>query len=230
MKVGVISDTHGNLAGLLEAYDRLRADPGIAKIFFLGHQYGDIDRLIGVKEALQKAKSKRRAQDDDDTMDEGLLAGALLSDALAGGKPAPRAPATRDKLEDPEWIRKHVVRIAAADDDEAMQGHASKTDFEMVAGRFICAVHDPRQLQKDDIASASIVLYGHTHIAQADKMSGRYFLNPGHLMERDDQGRAPSYGVLDLGDAPCFRVYDLEGALRQEFPLDLEVKRKFSVS
>lgn len=229
MRVGVISDTHGNLAGLLEVYDRLRADSGIVKIFFLGHHYGDIDRLIGIKEALQKAKSKRRAHDDD-TIDGGLLAGALLSEALAGSKPAPRVPPARDKLEDTAWIRKHLVRIAAADDDEALQGRAAKSDFEMVAGRFICAVHDPRQLQKDDIASASIVLYGHTHIAQADKMSGRYFLNPGHLMERDDQGRAPSYGVLDLGDSPSFRVHDLDGVIRQEFPLDLEIKRKFSVS
>lgn len=227
VKVGVISDTHGNLAGLIEAYDRLRSDHDVAKIFFLGHACSDLDRLIEVKEALGKAKARR--QGDDDTMGEGLLGGALLSEALAG-RATPKAPAPRSKLDELEWLRRNVVRVAAADDPELASGSAAESDFEMVGGRFVCAVHDPRRLGKDDIASASIVLYGQTHLAQVDKVGGRYFLNPGHLMGVPDQGRPPSFGVLDLGDEPAFRIYDLDGGLLQNTPLDLEVKRKFSIS
>ena len=225
----MISDTHGNLDGLVEVFDCLRSVHKVAKIFFLGHAWADIDRLIGLKEQLAQVRARRRG--DDDTLGGGLLGGALLSDALAGNvESAPKAPAPRSKLDELDWLRRHVVRVAAADDPELAAGAASESDFEMVGGRFVCAVHDPRRLGKDDIASASIVLYGQTHLAQVDKVGGRYFLNPGHLMKEPDQGRPASFGVLDLGDEPSFRVYDLDGGLRQETLLDLEVKRKFSIT
>lgn len=226
----MISDTHGNLEGLLEAYDRLRTEHEVAKIFFLGHAWADVDRLIGIKEELEKARA-RRGRRDDDTVDDGLLGGVLLSDALTGqAESTPPAPAPRSKLDELEWLRRHLVRIAAEDDPELATGMASVSDFEMVGGRFVCAVHDPRRLGKDDIASASIVLYGQTHLAQVDKVGGRYFLNPGHLMREPDQGRPASFGVLDLGDEASFCVYGLDGGLLHATPLDLEVKRKFSIT
>lgn len=231
MKVGLISDSHGNLGDLLEVFDWLRGEQAIAKLFFLGHHYQDIERLIEVKEALRKTRRRRAGDDDEATEDGALLSGALLADALArqaGTVSRPAAP--RDQLEDPEWLRRHCVRVPAADDPESLLGDVQNAEFELVAGRFLCAVHNPKRLGKEDIASASMVLYGHTHLYQVDRVGGRYFINPGHLMEGEDQGRPPTFGLLDLGETPCFRVYDLEFNVLLEEPLDIEAKRKFSVS
>lgn len=44
---------------------------------------------------------------------------------------------------------------------------------------------------------AKILLYGHSHVAQASYEDGLYILNPGSISRPKDSGR-PSYGTIDL--------------------------------
>lgn len=222
MKVGVISDTHGNLSGFLDAVDALHDTHGVTKLFFLGHAYKDLDRVLEVKKALRAAKD----QDDDPTDFV-----SDLYDVLAQQQGIARKRATPNEMDDVHWIKKHVVRVPAEDEPEALfSNHGKLKEFELVGGRIICAVHNPKKLSKEDIGSANLVLYGMTHLYQVDHVGGRYFLNPGHLMAEPDNHRPPTYGLLDLGDSPRFTVFDLDGNKLLDKPLELEVKRKFSAT
>ncbi len=221
MKVGVISDTHGNIGGFLDAFDLLRTEHEVAKLFFLGHDYKDMDRVIEIKRALRAAK--RKDEDPTDFVSD-------LYDVLAKQEGL-HSVKTRDKLEDTEWLKKHTIRVPGDDEDEALFGdEINDKEFELVGGRIVCAVHNPKTLSKEDIASATIIIYGHSHLYQVDKAGSRFFCNPGHLMADVDQGRKPTYGVLDMGESPRFQVFDLDGNVVLDKPLELETKRKFSAS
>ncbi len=53
---------------------------------------------------------------------------------------------------------------------------------------------------------ARVVLYGHTHVARCDYLDGRYFINPGSVI--DGRMTKPGYLVLDItpaGIVPVFR-------------------------
>lgn len=224
LKVGVISDTHGNLSGFIDAIEFLREREQVAKLFFLGHEYQDFDKVLEVKRALRTAKAKKPEGED-----EGL--GRSLFDELARQQGIDEKPKmARTQLDETEWLEKQAVRLAGEDDPEALFGKVPEMEFELVGGRIVCAAHNPKSLSKEDIASANLVVYGHTHLYQVDKVSGRYFLNPGHLMETEDQGRPPTFAVLDLGPEPRFTIYDLSFEVVEDRPLELETKRKFSIS
>jgi len=220
MRVGVISDTHGNLGAFLDCIDFLRRRHEVAKVFFLGHDYEDFDRLLELKQALRETSKKGRNRGDNDDF-VGDLYEVL---AKQQGIPTKR---TRE-LDDVSWLKKNVVRICGKDEPAAAFGHTPTTEFEVVAGRIVLATHNPKSLTKEDIASANLVLYGHTHLFQADKVGGRYFLNPGHLSDKDGEERPPTCGLLNLGDDPVFAVLGIDGSEVKRFPLELEKKRKFS--
>lgn len=53
---------------------------------------------------------------------------------------------------------------------------------------------------------AKVVLYGHTHVARSDYLDGRYYINPGSVI--DGRMTKPGYLVLDItpaGIVPVFR-------------------------
>lgn len=57
--------------------------------------------------------------------------------------------------------------------------------------------------------NARVVLYGHTHIARQDFVDGRYFINPGSVV--DGRVTPPSYLALDItpaGVVPVLRKVD----------------------
>lgn len=58
-------------------------------------------------------------------------------------------------------------------------------------------------------------IYGHTHIFQAEKIDGIYFLNPGSISLPKDNN-PPSYAVLEDG---IFSIRDLEGNPLREIEL-----------
>lgn len=47
-------------------------------------------------------------------------------------------------------------------------------------------------------AEADIVLYGHTHIPRIDTFDGIRMMNPGSLSQPRQDGRVPSYGVINV--------------------------------
>lgn len=222
MKVGIVSDTHGNLSGFLDALDFLRGTHKVEKLFFLGHNYKDVERVVEVKRALKAAKN----EDEDST---GFVTDLYEMLAKREGLAGPRT--ARSELDEAQWLKKQVVRVPGDDEPEAMFGGDINTkEFEMVGGRIVCLVHNPKSLAKEDVASANLVVYGHTHLHQVDKVGGRYFCNPGHLQDKKDNGRDATFAVLDIGDDCKFSIFGLDNNLVQELALEMDVKRKFSAT
>jgi len=63
--------------------------------------------------------------------------------------------------------------------------------------------HDPayKPPLEQFLAQANAVLYGHTHIPAIEKdLSGKFWINPGHLKENDNRGFPMSYAVMEITD------------------------------
>ena len=69
------------------------------------------------------------------------------------------------------------------------------------------------RLMKEGVRqNARVVLYGHTHVARCDYLDGRYFINPGSVL--DGRMTKPGYLALDITEAgivPVFR-HNQEGS------------------
>lgn len=61
-------------------------------------------------------------------------------------------------------------------------------------------------LAKSQELDCDIVCYGHTHVASADEVEGKLFLNPGSCWRSRD-GKAPSYAILEI--TPDSKKYEI---------------------
>ena len=60
---------------------------------------------------------------------------------------------------------------------------------------------DTDTLGEEAIAEgADIALYGHTHIPEIHEQDGIIVMNPGSLSYPRQEGRQPSYGVIEIGE------------------------------
>ena len=56
---------------------------------------------------------------------------------------------------------------------------------------------------------ASIVFYGHTHVAKVDKQDGVYFINPGSITQPRGSSKVGSYAIYEEnGENRYIRYYD----------------------
>jgi predicted phosphodiesterase len=209
MKFGILSDSHGNLGGLIDAVDFLVDTLGVKSIFHLGHDFGDIDELFSIKRALD-----RKTIDASDTTE-------FFSD-LAEALTTTLDLSTRTVLKATEGdkvaqLKRMVVRVPGDGDEAYNNGHYSHIEYEMLGDRIIGLVHNIKEMKKEDIATAHIVFYGGSHLYQVDKVGHRWFVNPGHLMKQAEKGREPTFGFLDAStDIPLFRVYGLDHEIKLE--------------
>lgn len=214
-----MSDTCGNLSGVLTAIEHMRAQ-GVAKIFHLGGYYSDIQKYIEMRKTILTRNNK---YDDTDFLSD-------FSSFLAKQSGIPQRP-SKD-LDEIAWLKKNVLQVPAESDLEYNDENIKRSDFEMMAGKFIAISHSPKALSKEDIASANVILYGQTRKYQVDAMQGRFFVNPGHLDKNDSvSGRPPTFGILDLEpDCLTFTVYDLQKQVVFEKELENTRKRKFKTT
>lgn len=82
---------------------------------------------------------------------------------------------------------------------------------EMVDDRIVLVVHDKSVLDEEDIANASLVVYGHSKELLLKRFGHRYFFTPGPLraqkvgvLEREEDGRI-GVAVYDPSGAPLWR-------------------------
>lgn len=211
MQIAIISDTNGNIDGLGRVLKRLY-DASINKVFALGSAADDFeDYLSDLK--LQLAAFRG---DPDHTEFAADLSELLKSD---------KDPAAQI-LEVIAWHQKHVICIT--DSNQRLADGKQPFEFHMIDGRIVCVIHDPKELKKDEIASASLIFYGSTKIYQADLVGSRYFLNPGHLSNPTEE-RPQTYGILTTGEKPQFEIFKLDGTSIEIYPLKLEAGTKMHV-
>ncbi len=55
--------------------------------------------------------------------------------------------------------------------------------------------------------NASIVFYGHTHVAKVDKKDGIYFINPGSITQPRGESRIGSYAIYEEKNDQSFITY-----------------------
>ncbi len=213
MKIGLASDSFGNVDALAEALGRLLA-AGADRIFFLGGRYADVDA------ALARRRTGTRDGSAPLDGDEGFLRaveGALVQASAAGADEA------RD-------LQRRIVRVASRACPEYQQDRAPRKVFEMVDGLICCLVHDKSELSRDDIANAAVLFHGNSGRAAMVAIGPRVFVTPGHLRVLDPDGRPPSYALLDVGPEVLeLVVYSPSGEELRRERLEVGARSKMSV-
>ena len=192
MRIGLASDTHGNVEGLARALD-LFERAAVEQVFFLGGRYADVDAALARRRA---APSPASGQGDAAFLDAVRGALARQSDPLAG----------------------RIVRVASRECPEHALDPGARMHVDMLEGRICCAVHDKASLGRDDIENASILFHGHSVHAAIVQIGPRCFVTPGHLRAGATAEAPASFALVDLNERELvLRVFSADAAeLRTE--------------
>jgi hypothetical protein len=183
VKIGLASDSFGNLQGLQVAFDRfLEADA--ERIFFLGGRYADVAATLQGKR--KPVSPPKRDLADSDVAFLNAVEGALAGQLSAEPDPVVQKLAAR------------IVRVASRHCPEYGSKEVSTKVFEMLDARICCLVHDKADLSRDDIANATILFHGNALAPGLVQIGPRYFVTPGHLRERHPVGKPSTFAVLAL--------------------------------
>jgi len=186
VKIGLASDSFGNVEALVVAFDTL-AEAGVDRIFFLGGRYGDVDAALARKRAGAPRPPRTR------TPAEGNLG---FLEAVEGALSRRAKEGTEDEV---ERLARRVVRVASKACPEYQRYRAPRKVFEMVDALICCLVHDKSELTRDDIANATVLFHGNSGHPALVAIGPRIFVTPGHLRALDPDGRPPTFALLDVG-------------------------------
>ncbi|HEY6001760.1 MAG TPA: metallophosphoesterase family protein [Anaeromyxobacter sp.] len=178
MRIGVASDSFGNvelLGTVLDRFVRARVD----RVFFLGGRCADVDAAL----ARRGAGATREAPVP--RTDSEFLA------AVQGALSRQAGPA-----KDP--LAGRLVRVASRACPEYASGSVPKKQVDLVEGLICCLVHDKADLDRDDIANASVIFHGNSGNAALVQIGPRTFVTPGHLRAPAPAGRPGSYGLVEV--------------------------------
>lgn len=178
MRIGLASDSHGNL-GLLERALELFARTKVDRVFFLGGRLADLDAVL----ARRRGGSRDAAVPGSDGEFLSAVQGALSRQAGAAADP----------------LAGRIVRVASRACPEYAAGGPARKQVDLVEGRICCLVHDKGELTRDDIANATVLFHGNSGHAALVQIGPRYFVTPGHLRAPPPEGRPPSFAVAEIG-------------------------------
>jgi len=201
MRIGLVSDSHGNVGDLARALEHFQAAK-VDRIFFLGGLFADADAALA-RTKVRPSDPVAQAEGSD-----GFL--AVFRGVLAAHAVGPD--------EDRERLKKKIVRVASRACPEYAAGSAPKKVMELVEGHLACLVHDKSELTRDDITNAVILLHGNSAQAAIVQIGPRVFVTPGHLRRPAPEGRPATWAVLELEPrALTLVVHGLDGReLRRE--------------
>jgi predicted phosphodiesterase len=195
-RIGLASDSFGNLDALGVAFDVFAA-MGAERVFFLGGWYADVDAVLARRRFGQPGAPVPRSDGEFLSAVEGALsrAAAIPEHPLAG----------------------KVTRVASRACPEVLAGAPRKL-VDLVDGRICLLVHDKAELTRDDIGNASLLFHGNSGKAGLVQIGPRIFVTPGHLRAPDEEGRPPSFALVELTPAELvLTVFAGDGAeLRKE--------------
>ncbi len=177
MRIGLASDSFGNLDALATAFD-IFARAGADRVFFLGGWYADVDAVLARRRFGQPGAPV--PQSDGEFL-------SAVEGALSRAAKVPEHP-----------LAGKVTRVASRACPEVLAGAPRKL-VDLVDGRICLLVHDKAELTRDDIGNAALLFHGNSGKAALVLIGPRVFVTPGHLRAPDEEGRPPSFAVAELG-------------------------------
>jgi putative phosphoesterase len=215
MKLGLISDIHGNLDNLKRAYALLRR-LGVDAIVCAGDLADGEREGAAVIEYVREQGTPCVQGNHDYASSRASAADWHARREMAGFGRVPESN-RRDILSDEQRVfleRLPLARTVDMGDKRVLLAHASpwdQTTYVFPNGR----VEYFQRIAEE--ASADVVVLGHTHTPMAVEVEGVWVLNPGSV----DGNRAEPYlstcAVFDL-DMPRYRVYDIHTGKPTVYP------------
>lgn len=197
MRIGLASDSHGNVAVLERAVD-LFARARVDRVFFLGGRVADLDAVLSRRGGGSRDAPVPR------TDPEFLRAveGALSRQSAAGRDP----------------LSGRIVRVASRACPEYESGAVPRKQVDLLDGRICCLVHDKGELTRDDISNATVLFHGNSAHAALVQIGSRFFVTPGHLRAPAPDGKPPTFAILDVASRELVLTVFSDAAeeLRQE--------------
>lgn len=209
MRIGLASDSFGNLAALeraLEAFERARVD----RVFFLGGRVADVDAVL----ARRAGGSRDAPVPESDAAFLAAVRGALARQATARAEP----------------LDGRIVRVASRACPEYESGQVPRKQVDLVEGRISALVHDKGELTRDDIANAALIFHGNAAAAAIVQIGPRCFVTPGHLRAPAPPGRPATFAVAEVTPRELsLGVFSAEGARLRHDRVSFAATGKFSV-
>lgn len=219
MKIGLVSDSYGNIEALEAAIDALFAG-GADRVFFLGGRYADVQAVLDRKQAGAAGSRPGRP----------TPAGEETLGFLRAVEGALKRQAENDSSEKVDRLAHRIVRVASKACPEYQRDRAPRKVFEMVDGLICCLVHDKADLTRDDIANATVLFHGNSGHPAIVSIGPRIFVTPGHLRALDPDGRPPTYALLDVGGGSMdLVIYSVAGQELKRERVAIGARTKVSV-
>jgi predicted phosphodiesterase len=208
VRIGLASDSFGNLGSLEKALDVFARSP-VERVFFLGGRLADLDEALARRRGIRDVPVPRS--------DSEFL--AAVEGALA-------------RHAEPDPIADRVVRVPSRACAEYASGALPRKQVDLLDGLICCLVHDKAELDRDDISNATVLFHGNADRAALVQIGPRYFVTPGRLRAPPpgEGGPPPTFCVLELTPRDLvLTVYSGEGARLREERARFEAGAKMSV-
>jgi len=188
MRIGLLGPAEGDEAALRDAVEFLLGDAGVDQAIYLGGDDDTIERVI--------TGWAREIFGGEPSEDAFLARGAELA-----------ASGTPEQIEELLSAERSLLRLSAV----RMLPPPPVRAIEMIADRILLAVHDKSILDEEDIANASLIVYGRSTEAECRRFGPRYFLTPGPasrgrvaLVEVEEDGGV-SLAIYETSGLPVWR-------------------------
>jgi hypothetical protein len=180
--IGVLSDSHGDLAALDAAYELLRGK-GARRFLFAGARYGDLDEWILTRR--EKSRGGREYSDMDFLAD--VSQWLVSQDAPPRPPSLKEAPADFVAEEDRQLVLERFARVPERDSLQYRDPSVPRKLLDMVGDALCCLVHDKNDLTREDLLNASVFIHGKEPEPKVVQIGPRYFLTPGRLAGAAEQ-------------------------------------------
>jgi hypothetical protein len=187
-RIGLLGPADGDERALREAVEFLMGDAAVEQAIYLGEDEATIDRVI--------TEWAREIFGGDPAEDAFLERAVQL--AVSG------TPEQIDELLSAEQSLRRLSAIRKLPPAPARA-------VEMLADRIILAVHDKSVLDEEDIANATLIVYGKGKEAEIRRFGTRYFLTPGParlgrvaILDVEDDGNV-SVALFETSGLPVWR-------------------------
>jgi hypothetical protein len=219
--IGIISDSHGDLAAFGAAYELLR-EKGARRFLFPGGRYTDLDTWI-----LERREASRGGREYSD-MDFLADVSQWLSskDSLPRPPAFGEAPADVTAEEDRRLVLERFSRVPERDCLQYMDPNIPRKMLDMVGDALCCLVYDKNDLTREDLLNATVFIHGKEPEPKVVQIGPRYFLTPGRLTGAAEQTCA----LLEKVDRNLrFTAFRLDGKVVLE-PKELSLGRATKLS
>lgn len=181
--IGLMSDSHGDLAAFDAAYELLRGK-GAQRFMFLGGRYTDLDEWILDRRERSRGGREYSGADFIEDVAKWL--------AVTEQKPRPRSLSVSDDdlkalEEDPLLVRENFLRTPERDSLQYRDPAIPRKMLDMLGDTLCCLVHDKNDLSRDDLVNALVFIHGKESEPKLVQIGPRYFLTPGRLAGAAEQ-------------------------------------------